>query len=189
MRRLIALVILLAHPAQAQDWNDYEQILAQNADRMTQETDSAGMLVRKLTLDPQITITCTGPEGAAVCEGRELAGLVPIGCAMQLSSEISAIMHKCEAFGSTAERATVATIFERTGTYVAAQTVPAQDWSALRPLAEAAADLTVQGQSCDVYMDPDGSWLVLLRAVVNAETQERLRKSLLVPRLPVASRC
>ena len=189
MKRLIAPLLLLALPAQAQDWIDYEQILADNADQVTRSANSAGAQVRKLTIDPQITITCIGPEGPAYCTGGDRSGLDPIGCTMRITSGLLAVMRQCEAFATASEQALVAETFERTGVYVAANAVPPQDWSDLRPKVEADADLQAQWQSCDEYMDPEGWGMAILRAVMQDEAQEEIAQGLLVPRLPVGEPC
>lgn len=185
----LALLALMATPAAAQPWIDYDLLMTQHADRVVTTTDAGGLTTRHLDLGDGVTVTCA----AGGCVGSDKKGAV--GCLFGIYADVKAVDLVCPLPLDAAERQRLDAAYTLIGRFVAANAVPPRDWSALQGYADdlargyrdlAAADAGL----CARALAADDDFLPFARALTTPDQLVRLQDlNTALPRLPVLNPC
>lgn len=185
--RAVLAALLLALPARAEPWIDYDLLLQQNADRVVVSTDAAGKVMRQLDLGDGVTVTCTD----AVCVGVDQNG--PVGCAWSIYSELLAVAEVC---GIPQERTAGMTEVQRLQTaFIARNAVPPRSLAEVEAIHQRMVDryrAEVEGNplACTELLAPDTGVTMMIDGFASqAVDLEAVAKALEKPRLPVMNPC
>lgn len=118
MRGVALALALLAAPASAQEWIDYDLVLQQNAGRVVTTVDEAGVRHAVLDMGDGVTLSCRGDS----CSGHDSNGAV--GCSFVVLLELRALAQVCEVALPPGDAARLADAFDRVGAFVAGNAVP-----------------------------------------------------------------
>lgn len=186
--RAVFAALMLVSPAAAQDLNDYDLILEQNADKVVIETAPDGSVTRTLDTGNGVSVSCA----ADGCVGMDMSGWA-MGCAFGLFAEVAAFAQVCAVPLSKDQAAVVDGAFRDVGAFVAANAVPPRP--ADYPTAVLAERVRVMqaeiaaapGDICAKPFETETG--TLLGAIVHELNPDELRRVLSVPRLPVMNPC
>lgn len=180
---------VVAGPATAQDWIDFDLLMQQNTDRMVMSSDGLGRETRTLDMGDGVSVVCDDRG----CTGFDNSANGAIGCTFSIYTEIAAFAEACEV-PLTAERSAVLDgAFRDIGAFIARNAVPPrsedypQDLLARRVTALKAK---IAGSGEDICAKPfEGDHGMLLSAIIANPDPAGLQKILSTPRLPVMNPC
>lgn len=182
----IAIGTTVAAPAGAEPWIDYDLLLDRHRDEVVTGTDAGGRAVRTLQLGT-VTVTCV--QGAG-CQGVDRDGAV--GCLFSVVAELRAATAMCRLGVPDADRKALDRLYNRVGSYVAANAVPPMAWGNLEGYAGSLSTpdrkgiVRMSGADCEAAAAMAGAILPALRS---SEAAAELDRILSAPRLPVMNPC
>lgn len=181
--------VLLASPAAAQGLIDYDLLMAQNADRVVVQTDSAGRETRVLDMGDGVTVTCDA-EG---CVGMDMTDKGALGCTFSIVTELRAFAEVCNWPLTEAESAALTDGFDRIGAVVAANAVPRRPASFPHEVLETTRNRLRAGLGADPVAacaaEAEGDVGQMLRAIVQGWQAGEGKVDPADSRLPVMNPC
>jgi hypothetical protein len=182
----VLMVALMAPPAMAQGWIDYDLLMQENAARVVTETAADGAVIRTLDMGDGVVVVCdaqgctgmdTGPQGAA-------------GCTFAIVSSLRDAIVACPALGTAAQQARIMDLYASIGAFVAANAVPPRSWDGLRRMMEDASAPGIgrmRGQCAAVTAG--NSDVAMMLGALAGSTDDALDPATWAPRLPVMNPC
>lgn len=183
---VLAVATLLAAPARAEPWIDYDLLLDQHRDEVATSLDASGRAVRQLQLG-EVTVTCVEGEG---CSGADPGW--PVGCLFTVTAELRAATEMCRIALPASDRKALDRLYARVGSFVAANAVPPMAWGNLEGYAGSLSTpdgrgmVRMTGADCAAAAELAGR---VLPRLLGAEAAVEIDRILSVPRLPVMNPC
>lgn len=188
---IAALLLVVAFPAIAEPWIDYELLRRMHADKVFIRTESDGKVSWRLDMGDGVTVSC--PSGR--CFGMDSD--VAMGCLFYVFAHTKAVADACSLPMTPDARNRLEAHYERFGRFVAENAVPRQEWSMLRGFADGLEKSTRD----DVAAGLDAGCaavaahsamprkLEALSHPLSAEEEAQFDRALSRPRLPVMLPC
>lgn len=193
--RLALAGLVAAMPAMADPLIDDAMLLAQYADRVTEDTESHGSVVQSLDLGNGITFTCRDGRCKGWDEGGPAGG--PTGCLWEIATRLRLYDEVCDL--ATAEQSAILlSVQARASAHVAANALPPRTLEEIEALYQAdlsrLTETTDQGEQmlCQLMVDmsvKDSEIMPMLRELTAPETGPKIDALLAEPRLPVMLPC
>ena len=185
--RWVLAGLVLAGPAWAEPWIDYDVLFRQNADRVVTITDASGGVTRQLDMGDGVVVSCSD-QG---CFGVDDKGAV--GCTWMIYSAVLAVAEVCKV--SDARTLQMQKVFGLFTGFVAENAVPPRSVAAIRALHQSEVDRYREGGEtvpldCGEAVAPGSDVMMMIDNLTSQQIDlDAVEEALKTPRLPVMNPC